>query len=397
VVSKVEIVHDVLHIKVNDSGPGIHPDDLPHLFDRYFQTTRPEKAAEGGTGIGLALCKEYTQLLGGTLEVNSKLGGGTVFSLSFPVTPVEASSLSEEEKEEWEDRGRQTIGEHADITPLPVVRSEKTPSEKEATMLLVEDNPELQDYIKLILSEKYRILTAENGREALEVLGLADDRQPGSSRDWSQSSLKSQKVDLILSDLMMPVMDGFQLLEKLKAEDATRQLPVIMLTARADLRDKLKALRIGVDDYLLKPFEEDELRVRVENLLKNQEVRKEENKSREQSSGLDSSSVSGSDREWLESFENFVLENLSDHALNVARLADEFTMSESTLLRQLKRLTGLTPNRYLQDARLNQARILLENQTFSSIVKVASEVGYSDPRSFSRSFKKRFGKSPSEH
>jgi len=194
---------------------------------------------------------------------------------------------------------------------------------------------------------------------------------------------------------MMPVMDGYQLLEKLKSDDATRHIPVIMLTARAEAQDKLKALRIGVDDYLLKPFDEEELLVRIENLLKNFAARSAA--AAEDSETSDGAPLlSQPDREWLEAFEEYVRKHLSSDLLSVVELSHEFAMSESTLLRQLKRLTGLTPMQYLQEVRLTEARRLLESRLYSSIAQLASKVGYEDARSFSRSFKQRFGKLPSE-
>jgi YesN/AraC family two-component response regulator len=193
---------------------------------------------------------------------------------------------------------------------------------------------------------------------------------------------------------MMPVMDGYQLLEKLKSEATTRHIPIIMLTARADSQDRLKALRIGVDDYLTKPFDEAELQVRIANLLRNQSIRKRE-KLIDGIEKNDQPVLSTADQEWLASFETHVRENLSKSVLSVPALAHTFAMSESTLLRQLKRLTGLTPVQYLQQMRLELARQLLEAQTYRTVAQVANKVGYENAKSFSRNFKKRFGKLPS--
>jgi DNA-binding response OmpR family regulator len=200
---------------------------------------------------------------------------------------------------------------------------------------------------------------------------------------------------LILSDLMMPVMDGYQLLEKLKSNDATRHIPVIMLTARAEVRDKLRALRIGVDDYLTKPFDEEELLARIENLLRNQAARQAamtEEPAQENAAPL----LAAADREWQERFEAHVQQHLSSDILSVPWLAQKFAMSESSLLRQLKRITGLTPQQYLLEMRLDKARQLLEARSGASIANIAAEVGYTDIRSFACSFKQRFGKPASE-
>jgi|GEM_PF-1616722 len=388
--AKVSVEDGNLQLIVTDSGPGIHPDDLPHLFDRFFQTNRPDKPVEGGTGIGLALCHEYAQLFGGKIEVESEPGQGALFRITFPVEMADAPSPKANKEsalpESLPDDSPPPSSDGMSAVP-PASRPKKAKEEKTSstgskpTILVVEDNPELQDYLRLVLSKKYRVLTADNGQAALEQ--LAANGQPSATN-----------CQLILSDLMMPVMDGYQLLERLKSDKTTRHLPVIMLTARADVRDKLKALRIGVDDYLLKPFDEEELLVRIDNLLKNQVIRSREAMT-EPEPGESSPALSQTDREWLESFEVYVQKHFSNNILSVASLAREFAMSESTLLRQLKRLTGLTPGQYLQEVRLDEARRLLENQGNTSVALVAAKVGYGDARSFSRSFKKRFGKSPS--
>lgn len=388
----VTLEGNYLHLKVSDTGTGIHPDDLPYVFDRYFQTNLVNKPAEGGTGIGLALCHEYAQLFGGKIEVQSTLGEGTVFIMQFPVKLLEQSERDALPSDMPE---RVISGYHSETentSTLPgegVNNTSQPPTSTKPVILIVEDNHELQDYLQLVLQEKYQILTAGNGKMALELLGKAEQKR----KEAPDSTSSAFMPDLILSDLMMPVMDGYQLLEKLKSRDATRHIPVVMLTARADVRDKLKALRLGVDDYLLKPFEEEELLVRIENLLKNQAGRREfiaENQEIDKPETL-----SEADQAWLESFENYLNRHLSDDTLNIPALAQEFAMSESTLLRQLKRLTGLSPVKYLQELRLAEARRLLEDSPQYSISLIASKVGYTDARNFSRSFKSRFGKLPS--
>lgn len=373
IAAEVSVNDGILRLTVADSGPGIHPDDLPHVFDRFFQTTRPDKPAEGGTGIGLNLCHEYVRLFGGTIDVESAPGGGAVFRVAFPVKPADMYSETPVSHPLYSETpvSLPVYGETG-VSPYNNNEGGSKPA-----ILVVEDNPDLQEYIRLILSEKYDVVTAENGRAALDCL------------------LQTAGCQLILSDLMMPVMDGYQLLEKLKSGDATRHIPVIMLTARADVQDKLKALRIGVDDYLLKPFDEEELLARIENLLKNQASRREAAPA-EPEPGESTPALSTTDREWLETFETYVRKHFADDTLSVSGLAHEFAMSDSTLLRQLKRLTGLSPIQYLQEVRLSEARRLLENRACDSIATIASKVGYDDARSFSRSFRQRFGKLPSE-
>ncbi len=367
--TEVAVQNGQLRLTVADSGTGIHPDDLPQVFDRFFQTSRPDKPVEGGTGIGLNLCQEYAHLFGGTIEVNSHEGQGSVFCIQFPVTVVD----------HW-----------------PIIHAEQYPPTQEATaaidklphqgdqptILVVEDKEELQEYLRVILSAKYHIVHAENGQAAYAWL-------------TAQRTAGKRLPALILSDLMMPVMDGYQLLEKLKSDDATRHIPVVILTARADADDKLKALRIGVDDYLLKPFDEEELLVRLENLLRNQAIRLEYGAA-EPGHAEPMPRLSAADRAWLEDFEAYIQRHLASQILTVCGIAHQFAMSESTLLRQLKRLTGLSPLQYLQEVRLDEARRLLENRACDSIAQVALKTGYNDPRYFSRIFRQQFGKSPSD-
>ncbi len=358
---------DRLAFRVADTGPGIHPDDLPQVFDRFFRSNRKSRPSVDGTGIGLSICREYTQLMHGDIHAKSEPGEGSVFQVWWPV------ALCKNSHDVASIEVTEIVRPYEGAVPMPISVAAHKP-----TILVVEDNPGLREYLHLILSERYNIHLAENGAVALQK--LADG---------------NLQVDLVMSDLMMPVMDGYELLENLKSGDATRHIPVIMLTARAELADRLEALRIGVDDYLTKPFEEEELLVRIANLLKNQSVRRQEALVENQE-GDTASRLSETDHAWLENFEKHIRDNLASDIMSIPALSETFSMSESTMLRQLKRLTGLSPVQYLQEIRLDKARLLLEKGTHDSVATVASQVGYKDARSFSRSFKKRFGKLPSD-
>ena len=369
---------DILFI-VNDTGRGISKTDLPYIFNRYFQTEVPNAPKEGGTGIGLAFSKELVELMNGKIWVESDLGVGTTFFVELPRKEVFGAF----------DKEINLISKDKESLLTNTYPSEhivKEPAEKglDKTILLVEDNSSLQDYIRFTLADQFHLEVVGNGQEAL---------------DYLYNSYKTKAVlrpDLIMSDLMMPVMDGFQFVEKLKADTKFNQIPVIMLTARADVRDKLQALRIGVDDYLLKPFNEEELKVRIVNLLNNHASRA--------SIDLDENDgpetlpeFSGEDLEWLADFEDYIKANYTQQILNIPKIAYDMAMSESSLLRKLKQLTGLSPAKYLQEVRLEKAMTYLNNKTYNSVAKVALEVGYSDARTFSRNFKSRYGKSPSQY
>ena len=361
----VKIADEASHINISvvDTGRGIHQEDLNHVFDRFYQSNQADALIEGGTGIGLALSREFAKLMNGQLSVKSELGRGSTFLLKIPRKEILRMKIAPIQKEIIKER---KLIENLDDLPKGEA--------KDFTILIVEDNHSLRDYLHIILAPYYNILTAENGQAA-----------------WKIAS-NNNTIHLVLSDVMMPVMDGYQLLTKLKSSDRFSHLPVVMLTARADVKDKLKALRIGVDDYLLKPFEEEELLVRIENLLKNynNRITRKNNKQVEKQQ----QQFSEDDLHWLENCEGILEEKIGDAQFSMKQLAILLAMSESTLARQLKRITGLTPAKYLQEMRLNQARNLLENEGDLTIREIAFKIGYDDPKAFSKLFKKRFGKSP---
>ena len=385
---KIQIVTkdkgNTILISVEDTGRGITTNDLPHVFDRFYQSKEENAPTEGGTGIGLAFCKELARLMGGKIWVESQSREGSTFYVELPRKEVLGIPENiEEEAEETQLAIPHLMAENGEVHHET---DQESTDDVRATILVVEDNYSLRDYMTTILEPYYDVLTASNGDDALNLL----------NQNSSSKSKTANIPSLIISDVMMPIMDGFQLMEVLKGDDRYKNLPLIMLTARADIRDKLKALRIGVDDYLLKPFDEEEVLVRISNLLESYALRQAVF-DKEPAQEKKTSKISVQDQQWLESFETYIQEKLSDEMVNIPDVARQFAMSESTLSRQLKYMTGLTPAKYVQEMRLDKARRLLEQNVFNSVSRVASEVGYRDSRSFSRSFKKRFGKLPSEY
>ncbi|WP_323755788.1 ATP-binding protein [Roseivirga sp.] len=244
VVVDEDIEDNLLFIKVTDSGVGIHPADIPFVFDRYYQSDQPDKKAEGGTGIGLALAKELTVLHGGRLKVDSELGQGTTFTLILPIKEVFEetifkSSVIESQEQELESALTETISNYATKFKLD-----------KPVLLVTEDHPEMRAFITKTLAPYFEVKQAENGKIALDIL-------------------KAERIDIVISDVMMPVMDGFELLEAIKKDKALHQVSLVMLTARADHVDKLYALTLGIDDYLTKPFSSTEFLARIKNILEN--------------------------------------------------------------------------------------------------------------------------------
>ncbi len=366
VLLTVKDLENQILLKMKDSGLGIEPDDLPHIFDRFYQSKKENvNVKAGGAGIGLSICSEYAKLMGGKLSVESVLGHGSTFKFLLPKKEVfdEAYMVSKNEQ-------------------IPVISKKHTPklTGKLHKVLLVEDNKDMSDFIASTLSHIYNISIADNGKTALEKLAVEKD------------------IDLILSDLMMPEMDGFELFERIKAHPKWQNKPFVMLTARVESKDKLFALRIGVDDYLSKPFDVEELLARIDNLLANYELRKDMRKPHSESGvGIQFEVPPSVDAQWLDALEKVVEEHMGDSRLNVSYLAQKMAISERQLRTKIKSNTGLSPGQYLKEARLMKARHLLENKSFETIAEICYTVGFKNPAHFTQVFKERFGCLPSKY
>lgn len=367
----VQDLGNTMQISVKDNGRGIPAEDVPNVFNRFFQSSK-NKTAEGGLGIGLALSAEFVKLMNGEIWVESQMNeneSGSTFFVKFPKKEI-IKMITTEEQLLINDDKKQIV--------LPTSLNENTArGKKEETILIVEDNNDLRDYLSFILTPHYNVITAENGQEGLEKLPTAN-------------------CQLILSDVMMPIMDGFEFLAKVKANDKWRGLPFIMLTARAELETRLSALRIGVDDYLLKPFDEEELLVRVKNLVANHKERKAfiEEEALEESIVSTEPVMSDVDQQWLEKTEKLILKEMGSGALSNDQLADLLSISRDVLYKKIKTLTGLTPTKYTRVIRLQKAKALLLQG--KSVKEVSYEVGFQKTEYFSKLFKKEFGKLPSE-
>lgn len=362
-----------LKIAVSDTGKGIHPDDLPHVFERFYQSKLAEQKLYGGTGIGLALVNELAALMEGRAYVESVLGEGSSFYFELP---------------------KKIVVHHETAVVMPSIVEEEEALINigtDFTILLVEDNRDMRDFVSQLLEAKYTVITAENGLEGIAVLKDA-----------------TQKVDLIVSDVMMPEMDGFTFLKEVKSNENWYKIPVIMLTALAAERDKLTALTIGVDDYLTKPFSVPELLVRIQNLLYNYcqrlswqasliieepiEGEAEHLKDQTQVEGL-----SAANRSWIANLETLVKDSLNEKVVDVEALAGLVFLSKRQLHRKVKEITGLTPAKFIKEVQLQAARRELESGTALSITEVAFNNAFEFPATFSTVFKKRFGVSPSDY
>jgi signal transduction histidine kinase/DNA-binding response OmpR family regulator len=372
-----------LQVQVKDTGRGIDPKDLPFIFERFYQSTQPGAPLQGGTGIGLALAKEFCKFIGGSITVASELHKGSIFTVKLPYRVIE-NPVEVPEAELFSD-------ENGSVKAL---LTSKTTSGKQHKILIVEDHPDMQAYVNSLINADHITLLASNGKEALKVL-------------------EQETVDLIITDVMMPEMDGYSLLLKLKESEKYHHIPVIMLTALGDTAHKLQALTIGVDDYLTKPFSPQELLVRVQNLLEHYESRLQWKTAAAEEEEFEPEAVApvpGDSLEddifsvshqlknkWLKKVAYKIATNLENEEFRLTELADEFNLSYRQFLRRIKTLTGLSLKQYQQEIALQKARELLEKGKYGNASAVACSVGMNNVTRFSRLYEARFGKKPNEY
>jgi signal transduction histidine kinase/ligand-binding sensor domain-containing protein/DNA-binding response OmpR family regulator len=353
-----------LHIAVQDDGCGIPAERLPMVFDRFY---RAHEHSSGGTGIGLALVRELVTLHGGAVTVRSREGEGSTFTVTLPAGGGLEAVPSTDAREE--------ILAVAGAEPLHTGAGRSAGKEDASLILLVDDHADLREYMHDILAETYRVIEAADGRQGVARAAI-------------------DAPDLIISDVMMPVMDGFGLCRAIRADAETSHIPVILLTARGDDRSRMLGLEEGANDYLTKPFDPEELQLRVRNLI---DLRRAQAARFVSSDGfrLDPRQYVPKDQEFLDRIIAFVDEHLADEELNPASLFDEAGMSRSNFQRKLKALTDMSPARFIRSIRLRRAKEMLE-QGAGSIAEITYGVGFSSQSYFTTCFREEFGMTPGE-
>ena len=364
-----QVVRNNIHhteISVSDTGFGIAPDALPHIFDRYYQEGSEHQAS--GTGIGLALVKNLVVLHEGEIRVESSLNVGSTFYVSlltdntYPhVLHADSTEKTSDEKDEKEEN----------IEP---VHSGKR------ILLIVEDNRDICDYIVESFSDDFEVRTAANGEQGLEqALGCIPD--------------------IIVSDIMMPVMNGIVMCRKLKEDLRTSHIPIILLTAKDSLQDKEEGYQVGADSYLTKPFSATLLHSRIHNLLESRKLLAERfntNPILIDKRAAVTESMNKLDNEFLEKINKLIEDRLSSEKIDIGYLSDAMCMSNSTLYRKMKALTGLSTNEYIRKIKMQYAeRLLLEGKY--NISEVAFKVGINSTVYFRQCFKDEFGMAPSDY
>lgn len=384
-VSLKIIEQSKVEISVKDTGIGIPADRISHIFDRFYQIDSSSTREHEGTGIGLALTKELVELHRGKISVKSELNEGTVFSIYLPLGELKSNKELSPEK----TTNYSTIGDTPDDNETELILNDEhrelnisnsdakiLVTNQNEIVLIAEDNADVRAYIREQLENDYKILEAKNGEEGFSIA-------------------QNEIPDLIISDVMMPKKDGYQFCKEIRNDEKTSHIPIIMLTAKAGLDDKIEGLETGVDAYLTKPFSARELRVRVKNLIYQ---RKQLRKRFSKSTILKPSDVSvvSVDQIFLEKTIRTIEKHFEDEQFGVEKLADEMNMSVSQLNRKLNALVDQPPGQLIRSFRLQRAADLLK-QNAGTVAEICYRVGFNDQAYFSRAFKKQFGTSPSEY
>ena len=375
-----------VYIAVRDNGPGIAAEELPHVFDRFHQVNESMMRLQPGTGIGLALVKQLVERHGGEIKVESEEGFGSTFTvlLRKGSDHLDSKDLTQEAPHDvhvkrppsaaWQRAARllQISGDDSDEENLPVWDENDM-----TTVLVVEDNAEVRSYIAKYLAHRYRVLEAANGKEGLEKARML-------------------LPDLVISDVMMPEMDGFALCSALKGDPDTAFVPVILLTARATSEDKIEGLEGGADDYLTKPFDTKELNARVDNLITSRRRLLSLANKAKPSLHANDIDVSSVDEAFLEKVHACIEAHIGDESFSVEVLADEMGLDRSSLYRRIRAILDQSPNDVIWTLRLERAAQLLEARA-GTISEIAYSVGFKSVAHFSRRFQKKYGVSPSKY
>lgn len=374
----LSVVENQLKIELSDTGVGIEPDNLPHIFERFYRVETKTVLKQGGTGIGLSLAKELTSLHHGTLEVKSKVKQGSTFSLTLPTGN---HFLSEEEMEQTESSNSEDHYPHitSDEAHIEQVMPDPAPDQFDENLpllLAIDDNPEIIRFLQTNLSGQYNIITAAHGQAGMEK---AFEYIP----------------DIVVADIMMPVMDGIEMCRMLKTDARTSHIPIVLLTAKAEEDQQIMGLETGADDYVIKPFNLAILQTRLQNLVQSR------SRLKLLFAGTvmpapEAIAVNATDRKFYEKLMAIIEQKIADPNLDGDLIAEMVGMSKTTLYRKLKSTIGDSVNIFIRNTRLKKAAELLRARELK-VSEVAYAVGFSDPAYFSKCFSAFFGKSPTEY
>ncbi|MBR6867983.1 MAG: helix-turn-helix domain-containing protein [Prevotella sp.] len=365
-------------LEVCDTGSGIDSEGLKHIFDRFYQGGNSRRLHIDGTGIGLNLCKMIVDMHHGEITAANRSDGvqGSVFTVTLPLGNAHLQSEEIEQPQPEADVAQENVA------AAPAANLLRT-SGGMRRVLIVDDDEEISRYIATELSHYYKFGICHNGREGLkELLSPEQNDVP---------------YDLVISDVMMPEMDGFTMLRMIKTNLNLSHIPVIMLTSKADVGNRLEGLERGADAFLAKPFNMEELRMNIENLIHSRlHLKGKYSGAQKQAELLETPEVKGNDELLMERIMKSVNKNLSDSDFNVEMLCQEVGISRAQLHRKMKEMTGISTSEFIRNIRLEQAARLLREQKIN-VTQVAYTVGFSNLAHFSTIFRKHFGVAPSEY
>lgn len=352
-------------IKVEDTGIGLKEEKTDRLFERFYQGNNNSDIHIEGTGIGLNLCRALVKMHGGTIRAYNRTDGikGSCFEVNIPLG-----------KEHL--RPEEILQE--DSTKTAESTGKRTQANRNFNILIVDDDAEIAHYIKTELSDWYRFDHARNGKEGLKML-------------------LTGKYDLVISDVMMPEMDGVTMLKKIKGNSNVSDIPVILLTSKSEVENRLEGLRKGADAFLAKPFNMEELHILIDNLVDNvRRIRGKYSGAQGQKAKIEQIQVKGNNDALMERVMKYMNEHLADPDLNVEKLTEDVGISRAQLHRKLKEIAGVSAGEFIRNLRLEQAARLIEEGQIN-ITQVAYSVGFNNQTHFSTVFKKHYGMSPSEY
>ena len=367
---------DRIRIVVSDTGFGIPKDKMKRLFQRFQDGTYRENK-NIGTGLGLALTHDLVYLHKGTIRCESETGKGTTFTVELPINKeaYAPDQIYDDHQITFENSKNPYIEQKESQTDInAVLNLNELPHDHDISLLIVEDNPDLLMLMHQLMSTYYNIYIARNGFEALDMI-------------------RNKQIDLIISDIMMPEMDGYELTKQLKDDPDFAHLPIILLTAKREMDDEQRALLLGADDYLTKPFKLKELKIRVDNIIQNRKrVRIESKEELEEEEPRELTP----DELFLQRARQKVLDHLEDDDYDRDALASDMGASASTLYNKLRAIANVNVSTFIRGIRMDEAKRIATENPDIRISDLAYRVGFRDPRYFSTTFKKHFGMQPTE-
>ncbi|WP_207424918.1 hybrid sensor histidine kinase/response regulator transcription factor [Desertivirga brevis] len=360
-----------LKISILDNGIGIEEEAKEKIFERFFQTEAGSAILNQGSGIGLSIAREFVKMHGGSIDVESIAGEGSIFTIYFPFECLESGR-----EVEYEDSGLNDSSELPAETPAEETLTDTNSSSQLPLVLLVEDNDDFRLYLRENLKTFYRIIEASNGKEG-----------------WQK--VLSSHPDLVISDISMPYVSGIELCRKIKSDRRTSHIPVLLLTALTGEDDQLLGLETGANDYMTKPFNFEILNVKIRNLLALNEKLKSTYTKKIKVMPAETKIVSENEK-LLSKAIKYIEDNLTDPKLSVEDLSRELGMSRVSLYSKILEYTGETPVEFIRSVKLDKAAILLEKSGMN-VAQVGYSVGFATPSYFARAFRKRFNMLPTEY